>query len=74
MSTVGGYELHVYCDAPDCDERGQFAAVNYGDCVAQARAQGWKISSKEAPPDSVAGGKAALCKTHRHGPAQGKPE
>lgn len=71
MSTVEGFDLHVYCDGRDaagkpCIARDEYAGVDRGDAVRNARSAGWLISSKPAPSDAaIGGGKFVLCKNCR---------
>lgn len=50
---VYGYTLHLYCDCALCEGRqnvngsegaAEYTGETYGECAAQAKAEGWKIS------------------------------
>lgn len=44
---VSGYTLHLYCDCSECTESpvsSEYTGETYGECAAQARADGWHIS------------------------------
>lgn len=65
MSTVEGWELHLYCDHPGCRADAQFGGLNRADALDQARRRGWTINLKlRAPNGSAAGGNLAHCPTH----------
>lgn len=63
MSTVEGFDLHVYCDALDCTARDGFSGRDRADAVRRAKRSGWHISNK-ASANAVIGGKAAACPKH----------
>ena len=66
MSTVEGYDLHVYCDEPDCRNRGQFSGYTKTSAYRDAKEHGWRIhSTVNAPEGSMAGGKLAYCPNHK---------
>jgi len=66
MSTVGGYDLHCYCDHPAHDRWQRCVPATFGgrterDALREAREAGWRFFKENAPADSVAGGKKAYC-------------
>lgn len=71
MSTVEGYELHVYCDK--CNACDKYAGSTRGRCYRDARDAGWKISNRAAPRGSKCGGRAALCSAHSGKPVVRRP-
>jgi hypothetical protein len=62
MSTVEGFDLHVYCDTPSCRASDAFGGHDKREAFARAKASGRRMSRKDAPEGSVAGGRAALCR------------
>ena len=40
------YELYIYCDAPECKNRGEYTGENKHEVHRNARADGWTIGEK----------------------------
>lgn len=82
MSTVECYDLHIYCDHPDCDEGtqmqpwgpafGQFTGHDQAQAYASARLAGWVINIKRE--GELHGGAYARCPVHASDPPHQKNE
>lgn len=49
MGYIGGYDLHLYCDAKNCtmphNLQNQFSGHSKATCSKSAKLAGWKISN-----------------------------
>lgn len=45
---VGGYSLHLYCDAKKCSSKASYDEPKEAQCFRMARGDGWKISRSDS--------------------------